>query len=77
MGITKRIDGKIYTFWSRHKTKSNAVKTAKNMRADGWLARVYKNTNKFKTKKERSHPWEVYVRTKPQKGPLFRLRRKK
>ena len=76
MGILKIIDGKKYTYWSRHKTQSSAKSKARNLREDGFLARVVKNVNVFKTKKERSHSWEVYVHTKPRKEP-FKMRAKR
>lgn len=76
MPVARVFDGKRYTIWSRHKTKTNATKSAKKMRLDGYLARVFRNIDKLKTKRERSHPWEVYVRRKPSKGPIFTMRRK-
>jgi len=75
MSVVKIIDGKKYTYWSRHKTKSSARSKARNMREDGFLARVVKNMSVWKAKKERSHPWEVYVHTKPRTKP-FRMWKK-
>jgi len=70
MGIVKVINGKKFTIWSRHKTKSKAHSAAKALRGDGYQARVIKNTNVYRTKKERSHPWEVYVYRKPGTRPF-------